>query len=191
MKPVPENLIDRKSVPAPPNLLRSISTGFDAISNHLGLVLFPIVLDLFLWWGPRLRIEHWLQALLSNTLLAPELQAADTQAMLTTSRELWLELSSRFNLLTLLRTYPVGITSLMAGLSPVEAPGATGPVWQAQNFLAVLGWVCGIGLLGLGLGTFFYTSVSQAVLDKQVVWRQVVQAGHESFFMWLPWQCCG
>jgi hypothetical protein len=173
MKLVPDNLIDPKSIPAPPNLVRSFSTGFDTISNHLGLVLFPVALDLFLWWGPRLRIESWLQGVLSTPLFGLELQTADAQEMMNASKELWLELSGQFNLLTILRTYPVGVTSLMAGMSPVAAPTTTGPVWQTSSLLAIFGWIFGLGLLGLGLGTFFYAGVSQAVLQKRVVWRQV------------------
>jgi len=175
MKQVPENLVNPTSVPAPPNLLRSLSTGFETISNHLSLVLFPIVLDLFLWWGPRLKIDNWLNRVLTEIQLTPELQAADMQDMLSTSRELWLELFSRINLLTILRTFPVGISSLMAGVSPVEAPTASGPIWQTSGFLAALGWIFGLALLGLGIGTFFYSCVSQAVVHKQVAWMQAIR----------------
>ena len=175
MKLAPENLVDPKTIPAPPNLLRSFSSGFDAISNHLSLALFPIVLDLFLWWGPRLRIETFVKGMLADTLLSPELQAADTQDMLSASRDLWIEIASRFNLLTIMRTYPVGVSSLMAGISPVEAPSMTGPVWQAPNMLGILGWIFGLGLLGLALGTLFYTGVSQAVLTTGVTWVQVIR----------------
>lgn len=173
MKLVPDNLIDPKSIPAPPNLVRSFSTGFDAISNHLGLILFPIALDLFLWWGPRLRIENWLQGVLSGPLFANGLQTADTQEMFTASKDLWLELSNQFNLMTILRTYPVGVTSLMAGISPIGAPSATGPVMQTTSLLAILGWICGLGLVGLGMGTFFYTGVSQVAVQKKLVWRDI------------------
>lgn len=182
MKPAPNNLTDPKSIPAPPSLLRSFSTGFDAISNHLGLILFPIILDLFLWWGPRLRIQNWLQGALSEISLTPELQTADAQEMISTSSQLWLEVSNQFNLLTLLRTYPVGIASLMAGISPEQAPTATGPVLQMSSTLTLLGWVFGISLLGLALGTVYYAGVSQAALEKQVFWKKVIREWPVKYF---------
>ena len=175
MKLVPENMRDLKSLPAPPSLMRSFSSGFDTISNQLGLVLFPILLDLLLWWGPRLRLGNWLQGILADTGSVPELQTADMQDMLIATREIWLEVSSRFNLLTVLRTYPVGITSLMAGVSPVESPTATLPVWQLSGSFTILVWVCGLCLLGLAFGTLFYTSVSQAVISEKVAWGQVLR----------------
>ncbi len=39
-----------------PSLMKSLTAGFDAISNHVWLVLFTLVLDELLWFGPRLRI---------------------------------------------------------------------------------------------------------------------------------------
>jgi hypothetical protein len=175
MKQVPENLVNPTSIPAPPNLLRSLSNGFEIISNHLSLVLFPILLDLFLWWGPRLKIDGWLNSVLTEIQLTPELQAADMQDMLRTSRELWIEVSSRINLLTVLRTFPVGISSLMAGISPVKAPLASGPIWQTSGFVAALCGIIGLALLGLGIGTFYYICVSQAVFRKQVAWLEAIR----------------
>ena len=44
------------SLPPAPNLIGAIRSGFDAITNHIVLILFPIALDLFLWTGPRLKL---------------------------------------------------------------------------------------------------------------------------------------
>lgn len=173
---------DPKSLPAPPSLLRSFSSGFDTISNQLGLVLFPILLDLLLWWGPRLRLGNWLQGILAETGAMPELQTADMQDMLIATQEVWLEVSNRFNLLAVLRTYPVGITSLMAGISPVESPTAAMPVWQLSGSFTILAWVCGLSLLGLAFGTLFYACVSQAVVSEGVAWGQVLREWPGKFF---------
>jgi len=175
MKLVPDHMHDPKSLPNPPSLLRSFSSGFNTISNQLGLVLFPILLDLLLWWGPRLRLGNWLQGILADTGSMPELQTADMQDMLIATREIWLEVSGRFNLLTVLRTYPVGITSLMAGISPVESPTAAMPVWQLSGSFTILAWVCGLSLLGLAFGSLFYACVSQAVVSERVAWGQILR----------------
>src|SRR5690606_12456203 len=56
---------------------------------------------------------------------------------------------------------------------PIGAPSATGPVMQTTSLLAILGWICGLGLVGLGMGTFFYTGVSQVAVQKKLVWRDI------------------
>lgn len=44
---------------------------------------------------------------------------------------------------------------------------------QTTSLLAILGWICGLGLVGLGMGTFFYTGVSQVAVQKKLVWRDI------------------
>ncbi|MGB9586154.1 MAG: hypothetical protein ACPL7A_01895, partial [Anaerolineales bacterium] len=50
----------------PPNLINSLKEGFDAIANHVGLILFPLSLDLFLWLGPHWRISHLIDQMLQT-----------------------------------------------------------------------------------------------------------------------------
>ena len=50
--------------PPPPGVMGSLRAGFDAVSSHIGLILLPVVLDLFLWLGPRLSVERLVNPLL-------------------------------------------------------------------------------------------------------------------------------
>ena len=49
--------------PAPPRLVPTIVKGFDMVASHVHLILLPILLDLFLWLGPKLRIDQLLAPL--------------------------------------------------------------------------------------------------------------------------------
>jgi hypothetical protein len=42
--------------------MKALTAGFDATSSHLFLVVFSIILDSFLWLGPRLRLDFILSA---------------------------------------------------------------------------------------------------------------------------------
>src|SRR5258706_6600126 len=46
-----------ENLPPPPGVISSIKAGFDAISAHLTAILLPLLLDLFLWLRPRLRMD--------------------------------------------------------------------------------------------------------------------------------------
>ena len=45
-----------ESLPPPPGVIVSLKAGFDAVANNIALILLPIVLDIFLWLGPRLSV---------------------------------------------------------------------------------------------------------------------------------------
>ena len=41
----------------PPRLIPSLGAGFNAIANNVTLIILPILVDLILWLGPRLRVR--------------------------------------------------------------------------------------------------------------------------------------
>jgi hypothetical protein len=148
-------------VPAPPSLMKSLMAGFDVVSNHIGLVLLPIIVDLLLWVGPRLRVAGLLQAALQQ----PEAK------MVTPDPQVQKELMSqaiRLNLLANLRSLPVGIPSLMAGRAPLDSPLGTPVLWNAPGLGIVLGLWLLFTLVGLALGTVYFEFVTQAVLAGRV-----------------------
>ena len=81
-------------LPPPPRLIATLASGFDIVANRLALILPPLLLDLFLWQGPHLRlyrlVSPWVERLpLAHFPGGPslaEIQAA-RQAMLGWARE--------------------------------------------------------------------------------------------------------
>jgi hypothetical protein len=144
-------------LPAPPSLVKSLTAGFDAISNHAGLILLPIVVDLFLWAGPRLRISQLIDPLISQAQAMPDAQ--DPQMLAAVK-----EMAQNLNLAAALRTLPVGIPSLMASRTLTAWAGGQPWLWQAPAWgQAVLVWFVLI-LVGLALGAFYFSLVGQAAL---------------------------
>jgi hypothetical protein len=159
----------------PPSLIKALMAGFDAITNHLGLILFPIALDLLLWFGPHVSMMNLLRSYLDRVMLTPEASTPEIANMLNTGRELWLVLLERFNLLGVLRAYPVGIPSLMVSRAPVGVPGGAPLVWQAPSFGSVILFWLLLTLTGLVIGTLYFAVVSQAALLEKPSLRNAVE----------------
>lgn len=162
------NSINVKAMPVPPSLMKALMAGFDAISNHLGLILFAILLDLAIWFGPRLRLDSLWQSIIARPMALSGLQGADILERMQT-------VFQGLNLLGALRTFPVGIPSLMVTRSPSSAPLGTPLDWQVPTVdIALLLWIS-FTLLGLAAGTLYFLVVSQAALLGKVTWRQSIQ----------------
>ena len=70
------------TLPKPPSLLKTIVAGFDNITNHIALILFPIGLDLLIWFTPRLRLVKIINTFFGDVvqeslLLAPDFQSEE------------------------------------------------------------------------------------------------------------------
>lgn len=171
--------VDLQALPAPPSLMSALMAGFDAIANHIGLILFPVVLDLFLWFGPHLSLARLIDNLLNHMSSLPGADASGTADLLSISNQFWTMIAQRLNLLSVLRSYPVGIPSLMTSLQPVQTPSGSPVTFYIPSVLGVIGvWVL-LTIFGLVGGTFYYGVVAQAALAGKVQWRLI--------FSGLPW----
>ncbi len=154
----------------PPNMLKSLKEGFDAIANHIGLILFPLSLDLFLWLGPHWRISHLIDQMLQTMA---NLSDSGQTNLFRLGQEFWKTAAERINLFALLRTYPVGVFSLMAGLQPIETPFGKPLEFQANSVLMVfLAWTT-LTLLGIIAGTIYFNAVAQATLEGRLHWGEL------------------
>jgi len=159
--------INPSVAPTPPSLMKSLMAGFDAIGNHISIIVFSIGLDLFLWFGPRLRIVEVLQPLLRQTSLIPELQNQETiRALQATVEDL--------NLFSVLRTFPVGIPSLMVGRSSLNMPIGRPLTWELPSFsTTIVAWLL-ILLFGLVIGSLYFSMVAQAAIAGKVNFLQAI-----------------
>jgi hypothetical protein len=164
--------VDSPTAVAHPKPIASFLAGFDSITNHIWLILFPVVLDLFIWLGPHLRIRSLIEAINAQITLNSGSGISPSAESAQVSKEFWSLAAERFNLLTMLRSVPVGIPSLTAGSSPVQMPLGEAAFIDLSSGMSVLViWIL-FGLIGLILGTFYYIVVSQASLNGKVNLRQ-------------------
>lgn len=167
-----------ENLPPPPGIVNSIKAGFDAVASHIRAILLPFLLNLFLWLGPRLRMDSLFKGMegdLAATWAAFKIPADEIQLMLANYQT---ALQS-FNLFWFLRTQPIGVSSLFAigqggGPTPLGSP----EVWQV-NALTLPLWVMGMMFIGWLGGALYFRAVAGAALAEKIAapraWMAILQ----------------
>lgn len=169
------NQSDAEVISPPPKIIGSLLGGFETISNHIGLILFSVGLDILFWLGPQIRLGKVINTFLIWSDINKELQTDDFKTLMDANQEALLMIGDRFNLLTALRTFPIGIPSLMLSRSPTENPIGEVFAWQIPDLTTMLwSWLI-LTLLGLVLGTIYFELVSRVVLQGKIDWKKVIK----------------
>src|SRR3990172_261364 len=156
-----------ETLPPPPGVIGSLRACFDTIASHLTVVLVPLVLDVLLWLGPRLHMDRLFQPIFDEMARYARYSgfpAADLKTLQDNST-LVLEGLQQFNLLSALRTFPIGVFSLMSGTRPNQTPLGTPSIIQVDSVFTLLGWMLLLSLIGWMCGGLFFRWVSLVVVD--------------------------
>ncbi len=183
------NFIKDDEISPPPGIISSIKSGFDTTANQIGIILFPLLLDLFLWLGPRLHASDLLRAVLAQLEVFVQegiINAKDIEFYQESIKEL---IAQEINLFGLLRTFPIGVSSLMHRvLSPSNPLGET-TSYQIKNDFGFFLWAGGLTLIGWILGSLYFAWVAKASLKddgQNLLWfgRTVLQSSLLAMF-WI------
>ena len=144
---------DGKASPLP-GLRTTLSAGFELVTAHWWLVLLPVLLDAFLWLGPRLG---------SQSLLLETASLLKQEEALTQMATLMTEVAGETNLFSSLSIPLFGVPVLMASfVTPVQTPvrpvvfELSDPLSWAISFVM-------LSLVGLLLATVYYGSIAAAI----------------------------
>jgi hypothetical protein len=147
-----------EKLPPPPGVISSIKAGFDSIAAHITAILLPLLLNIFLWLGPRLRLTALFDLIKSDMVQiwkAGGVPAEDIQRVLT----LYNDTIPVINLFWLLRTLPIGISSLLfphkTSLTPLGVPANL-----QVSALSLPGWLFLLTLIGWVGGGLYFRSVA-------------------------------
>jgi len=154
-----------------PKVFKAIKAGFDSLSSHVWLLLFPIALDLFFLFGKRLLISDQINSFLSS-FIPPE---GMTTELLATWEDLKLLLSetiNNFSLTSFLRSYPIGIPSLFSNRNFSVSPLGEYNTVQVSSIGTVLA-VLGFSVVGFLLGVLYLYGVrnSTNINLTKVTWQ--------------------
>ena len=176
---------ERRKLPAPPGLITTLVRGFDSVANHILVILPPLLLDLFLWLGPHLRLKSFFQPLIDQL---PSMAKAFPSSLpdLATIQQAWTSFMNQFNLFIILRTFPVGATSLLGFRMPGQTPLGAPQSLDAGSILGIIGWALFLVLLGWLIGAVYYYWISGVALKTEMhsLWKSIQQATFLSI-IWL------
>ena len=160
--------VQSQDFPQPPiGAIEAISKGFEAVTNRLGLILFPIILDLILWLGPRLSIERLVKELM-GFVVPPAGADAITLQNVESLRQVSEAITKTYNLFSLLSTTPLGLPSLMVGRMPAANPLGVGHALQVGDPLVYLSVMVALQLAGLLLGAAYLGLIAQQSWEASV-----------------------
>jgi hypothetical protein len=161
--------------PSPPGLIATFAAGFNSVASSITVIALPVLLDLFLWFGPRLSLRDYLQPLIDALpRLYTNLAPAET---LELAQQFWTDFFTRFNLFAALRTFPVGTPSLLFLEMPPQTPLGDPVTLQAGSFGVILGLAFLLVLAGWLIGAAYFHWVSKVALNQPArpVWKSVTQ----------------
>jgi hypothetical protein len=169
---------EKSKLPKPPGLISSLAAGFDATANHVYIIILPVLLDLFLWLGPRLRMKVLFQPVmdqLANTPMPVSASLPDAASM----KQLWTDLLTRFNIFGMLRTFPLGTSSLMSSGMPDKSPLGLPVNWETSSFFGLLGSWLVLIVSGWLLGSLYFywvSAVTTKVESKRPLGKLILQS---------------
>lgn len=169
--------------PKPPGAVNALVSGFNAITHNLGLILFPVVLDVFLWLGPRLKVYALFQPGIQDLMKLPQnILVLLPSATPDEIAKLWAD----FNLFSILRTYPLGLFSLMLDNRSGTSPLGMRIDWEIPNGFALIGAFIFLTVIGLFLGILYFYFVSRVAL-KSEPGPGLLRAVFHSLIIWSVW----
>jgi hypothetical protein len=165
--------IESQVLPVPPNMIAALRTGFDAVANKIVVILIPITLDILLWLGPHLQIKTILNRLI-DAVTSSTIKTVETGDLLSTMTDTLHNAAAQYNLLSLIRTYPVGVPSIMSSRQPTSIPLGLPVVVDITHPLVIIGIVAGLLLMGLVVGSFYYLLIAQVSLLGRIDLKQAI-----------------
>ncbi|MBN1122357.1 MAG: hypothetical protein JXJ17_14880 [Anaerolineae bacterium] len=165
---------EKANTPTPPvGVIESLTRGFETVAGSLVLILLPLLLDLFLWVGPRLDFRPAFASYYYD-LWEPMVASMDTemQSGLKQFGDQILELSE-----TMPDQYlPIfGMPSLMAWREAEPLPfGYIPPVWEVRTSVDVLGANVLSLLAGFVLFGCYITVIAERVKSGKTKFGRVL-----------------
>ena len=149
-----------------PGVIKTIGEGCSLVASKAYLMLAPLILDIFLLFGPKLRIDEYLRPFfeaLSNQLLSTAGNGGVRQIELLT--DLMQQALSTINLFGFLQTYPIGVNVIFSS-SGNATPAGQAAVIQLTSTLGILALIALFMILGVFLGTVYFSITAAAAKEN-------------------------
>lgn len=186
------NVEKLEKLPPPPGIIGSLRVGFDVVSSRPWLIILPVLLDTYLWLGAPLSMGN-----LYSSFVAAALEAVKTRPLPAEELKLLADSAasfSRFNWLSFIRTFPVGIPSLDAftvpAVSALQTPLGVREAIQLETVWALLGWTGLLIAAGWIGGSLYFRWVALAALGEAEARIGILQAIVQTIIVSALWTLC-
>jgi hypothetical protein len=147
--------------PPPPGVIHALTSGFNAVANQVAVILFPVFFDLFLWLGPRLRTSALLRPIFDEALaMQPPGDVTELVTNVTHS------IIDGMNYYATLRTFPIGIFSLMTINLSDKNPLGLRVDYQVGSLFGLFGWSFVLTIAGWILGSLYFYAVARTITQS-------------------------
>lgn len=154
-----------------PGLIQALTSGFKIVSEHMELILLPMLFDLLVWLGPRLSIYELLskniRSMFARLLLRTPITLYTQIDMLSKSVDQALK---DYNLTSSISTFPFSVPVLLNGLN-IQAPAESGkfliPSLQTVSLTSVSSAFLislAFAVCGFLFGMVYYTAIAHRFL---------------------------
>ena len=165
-----------------PKIFAAFRAGYETASKHLYLILFPIVLDLFLLFGFRITIVELMQDVIQRFVLPPS-ATADLVASWEVLKSQSLEFFRYFSLTAFLRSFPVGIPSLLSVASFERNPLGEYQFIHLQEPGTIFLVILAASLIGLFFAYLLFRLTARATAIQSGPPESILEP--RSFVSWL------
>jgi len=164
-----------------PKLIPTFKLGFDTVANRISLMLLPLIIDLFLWFAPHFSLNQLLQPFIKQIITLPGLDTPDMSETAASIQKVWQTIGEKLNLDIAIRTFPVGVPSLLSGQSPLQNPLGNPAIVEIPSYPVVMAWWLVFMICGLILGSLFFNQLARVVFLEKT-------AENFHHLVWVIWQ---
>lgn len=147
-----------------PSIIQALLSGFNTIANKPDLILIPVILDLFLWFGPAWRIDRIFTPFINGLSNFPGSDSNEIAAALKNYQANLADILANFNLATSLRTLPIGVPSLMVSKPSFINPLGHPYTFSLESNLQFIGFWLFFLLAGFFLGSLYFQNITKQII---------------------------
>lgn len=154
-----------KQIQKPLGIIDALYGGFELVFTRPWIIVIPVLLDMFLWLGPRLTAAPIFQQFLAIvTANQPPNATPEMIQNLDAAKQVWLSAGDNFNLFAVLAFAAIGMPSLIGADAPsVSILRASPPGYSVSGALPFLGFIAVMIVVGVLFGTVYLELIAQGV----------------------------
>ena len=150
-----------------PRVIKALGEGCSLAAEKVYLMAVPFVLDLFLFFGPKLRISDYFWPMFEAAFRQTQASlSSGMMAQLEASLDVIREFLRSVNLFGFIQTHPVGVSVMNAASGP-ETPLGKSAEFQMSSILQILPVILFMTILGILLGTVYFSLTAAAAAPEK------------------------